>query len=659
MATRPTVDLRNATLAGHGDAGKTTLAEWMLFKCGATTRRGSVKEKTSLFDFEPDERAHGHSLDATLAHGVWKGKELNLIDCPGYPDFLGEAIVGISGGDLVLICVNAASGVLAGARRAFAIAEAKPRAKAIVITKRDLAAKRLGAVLDDVRAAFGKKCLPFRAPPGVGDYRKAWTEAAVEADDALMMRYLEGAAITEEELTLAARKAVARGMITPVVFTSGETGEGVEDLLDLVADLGPSPLDVPRRVVPLADPQATPELIHPDPAAPFLGTVFKVQIDKHVGRIVFVRVLTGTLRHGDAFTVVASGKKEKAAHLFRPQGKEQKEVQAAGPGEIVALTKVEALHLGDTLAAAPDGRIAAPVKFPRPMYGVALHPKNRADEVKIADALHKLSEESATFHVRRDPATAELVAHGLSALHVDVMLKRLRDRFGIEVETSAPKVPYKETVNAKAESRYRHKKQSGGRGQFAEVALRLEPVEPGRGLVFSWDVVGGTIPRNYESAVEKGVREAMARGVVAGFPIEDVAVHVLDGKHHDVDSSDAAFKIAAARAFKDAAEKARPGLLEPLMTLEVAAPGECLGALTGDLNTRRAHILALDQDGEMQTIRAEIPLAEAQDYARVVTALTSGRGSFTLEPARYAHAPAAVQATVAAAHRPVEATEEA
>ena len=659
MATRPAVDLRNVALAGHGDAGKTTLAEWMLFKCGATTRRGSVKEKTSLFDYEPDERAHGHSIDVTLAHGVWKGKELDLIDCPGYPDFFGETVTGISGADLVLVCVNAQTGVLSGTRRAFAVAETKPRSKAIVITKCDLAGKRLGVVLDEVRAAFGPKCLPFRAPPGVGDYRKAWTEAAVESDDALMLRYLDGEAISEAELTAAARKAVARGFITPVAFTSGETGDGVEDLLDLIADLGPSPLDVPRRIVPSSDPQAKPELIAPDPNAPFLGVVFKVQIDKHVGRIVFVRVLTGTLHHGDTFTVVNTGKKEKAAHLFRSQGKEQKEVVAAGPGEIVALTKVEALHMGDTLAAKPDGHIAAPYRYPTPMFGLALHPKNRADEVKLADALHKLAEESVTFQVRRDPATGELVAHGLSPLHVDVMLKRLQSRYGIAVETSKPKVPYKETVNAKADGHFRHKKQSGGRGQFAEVFLRVEPALPGQGLVWHWDVVGGTIPKNFESAVEKGVREVMAKGVIAGYPLEDIAVHVTEGKYHDVDSSDAAFKIAGGRAFREAVQKARPGLLEPLMSLAVKAPPECLGDLTGDLNTRRARITGMTQDGDEQSIEAEIPLSEAQEYARIVTSLTSGRGSFTLEPSRYEHAPASVQALVVAAHRPAELEEEA
>ncbi|HYC78212.1 MAG TPA: elongation factor G [Planctomycetota bacterium] len=652
MSKRAPADLRNTALVGHGDAGKTTLAERMLFKAGATSRPGSVKDRTSLFDYEPDEKERGHSIDAALAHFEWKGKDVNLVDCPGYPDYFGETVTGVAAADLVLVCVNAHAGVLVGTLRAWNAAEARQRAKAIVVTKTDLESKRLGAVLDDVRAAFGPRCLPYFAPPGVGDYRKAWTEAAVEADDALMLRYLEGAEITEDELLGAARKAVAKGLITPVVFVSAEQDDGVDRLLDLIVTLGPSPLDVPRRLVKASEPDAPPELIAPDPAAPFRGTVYKVQIDKHVGRIVHVRVLTGTLRHGDSFVVVPSGRREKAGHIFRPQGKEQKAIDSAGPGDLVALSKVEALHLGDTLAHENDGRIAVPSRYPRPMFGLAIRPKNRADEVKLAEATHKLAEESPTFTVKRDPTTGELVASGLSPLHVDVMLRRLKDRYGMEVETHKPRVPYKETINAVADGHYRHKKQSGGRGQFAEVFLRVEPAPPGAGLVWKWEVFGGSVPRNYESAIEKGVREAMARGVIAGYPIEDVTVAIVDGKHHDVDSSDAAFKIAGSRAFRDAALKARPGLLEPIMELEATVPAECLGDVSGDLNTRRARIRGMDQHGELQVIQADIPLSEAQEYARIITSLTSGRGSYTLEPSRFEHAPAGVQQQIVAAWKP-------
>jgi elongation factor G len=658
MPTHAPSDLRNTALTGHGDAGKTTLAERMLNVMGATNRLGSVRDKTSLLDYEADERERGHSLDAKIAHGAWKGREINLVDCPGYPDFFGETVIGVAAADLVLVCVNAQTGVLVGTRRAWDAAGARQRARAVVVTKSDLAAKSLGSTLDAIRAAFGERCLPYHGPAGLGDYRKAWTEAAVEADDALMMRYLEGESISEAELDAAARKAIAKGLITPVVFTSGDTGDGVQDLLDLIVSFGPSPLDVPRRLVPLADPSSEPELIKPDPKAPFIGTVFKVQIDKHVGRIVHVRMLTGTLRHGDAFTVVNNGRRDKAGHLFRAQGKEHKPTEAAGPGDLAVLTKVESLHLGDTLAADPRGMIAVAGRFPRPMFGLALRPKNRNDEVKLAEALHKLAEESRTFLTRREPSTGELVASGLSPLHLDVMLKRLRDRFGIEVETSKPRVPYKETINVAAEGQYRHKKQSGGRGQFAEVHLKVEPAAPGAGLLWKWGVFGGTIPKNYEPSIEKGVREVMGRGVIAGCPIEDVSVTIVEGKYHEVDSSDAAFKIAGARAFKDAVSKARPGLLEPVMELEITAPSECLGDLSGDLNTRRARIRGMDQHGDLQVIQAEIPLAEAQDYARVVTSLTHGRGSYTLEPLRYEHVPGNIQQQIVAAHKPHEKEEE-
>jgi elongation factor G len=655
MSKYPAADLRNVVLIGHGDAGKTTLAEHLLFKMGATSRLGSVKEKTSTFDYEPDEKERGHSIDCAVAHGTWKGKEINLIDCPGYPDFFGEVITGVSAGDLALVCVNANAGILVGTRRSWMAADARGRAKAVVVTKCDLVdGAKLAAVLRDVRAAFGDRCLPYRAPKDLGDFKQAWTDASVESDDALMMRYLEGESITEAELLQGARTSVAKGRIVPVVFTSGEKSTGIEDVLDLIVELGPSPVDVPRRLVSQSDPNAEPELIKPDPAAPLVGVVYKVQIDKHVGRMVHARILMGTLKTGDYFHSLPSGRKEKVGHLFRPMGKEHQPIDSAGPGDLVILTKVESLRLGDTLAAQPGSMLAIRGRFPRPMFGLAIRPKGRGEEVKVSEALHKLGEESATFHTSREQATGELVASGLSPLHVDIQLKRLRDRFGIDVETSRPKVPYKETISSGADGHYRHKKQSGGRGQFAEVFLKVAPVEPGTGLDYKWAIFGGTIPRNFEPAIEKGVREVMARGVIAGYPLEDVQVTIVDGKYHEVDSSDAAFKIAGARAFKDAIVKARPSILEPIMNLEVTVPSDCMGDISGDLNTRRARIRGMDQAGDLQVIQAEIPLSEAQEYARILTSLTSGRGSYTLEPSRYDVVPRDVQQTIVAAYKPHE-----
>ncbi len=652
MSKHAPADLRNVVLLGHGDAGKTTLAENMLFKAGAVNRLGSVKEKTSLFDFEPDERERGHSIDCAVGQCSWQGKDINLVDCPGYPDFFGEVITGVSAADLALVCVNAHSGILTGTRRGFQAAEARQRARAIVVTKCDLEMKRLGMILRDIRAAFGDRCIPYHGPPEIGEFRQQWTDAAVEADDALMTRYLEGEAITEDELLAAARKQVAAGKIIPVVFTSSEKGMGVDTILDMIVALGPSPVDVPRRLVPLNDQNAEPELIKPDPAASFIGTVFKVQIDKHVGRLVFVRVLTGTLKPGDLIHSINHQKKEKVGHMFRPMGKDQKPVESAGPGDLIILTKIDSLRFGDTLATNPASHVAIPGRFPKPMFGVAIRAKNRGDEVKMAEALHKLAEESATFVPHREAATAELVASGLSQLHVDIMLRRLKDRFGIEVETSKPKVPYKETISLGADGHHRHKKQSGGRGQFAEVFLHVEPGEAGKGLQYLWEIFGGTIPRNYEPAIEKGVREVMAKGVIAGYQIEDVIVRIKDGKYHEVDSSDAAFKIAGARAFKDAVAKARPSLLEPIVKLEVTVPSECMGDISGDLNTRRGRIRGMSQIGDLQVIEAEIPLVEAQDYSRVLTSLTSGRGSFTLEPDHYEVVPAQIQQQIIAAYKP-------
>lgn len=652
MAKYTTADVRNVALVGHGDAGKTTLADHLLATAGAVSRVGSVKEKTSVFDFDPEEREHGHSIDATVGHCTWKGKEINVIDCPGYPDFFGEAVTGLNGADLALICVSATAGVMVNTRRAWGLAVEHGRARAIVVTKTDQAEGQLLDVVESLRSAFGERCVPWRAPDSVGDFREAWTEAVVEADDDLMMRYLEGEAISDEERRGASRAAIAKGLVIPVLFTSAETGQGLEHLLDFLAERAPSPADVSRLVGPADDPSAEGEEVSAVADDPFIGHVWNLRVDRHVGKIAHVRIVTGALKPGDTFVNVRPRKKEKCGHVHRMEGKEQQELDAAVPGDLVVLTKVDSLEIGDTLSGAGKEIAVRAIPYPLPMYSLAITAKSRGEEGKIVEGLVRLSEECPTFSYHREMSTHEGIISGLSQLHLDIMLHRLKDRYGMEVNTSRPKVPYKEAITAPSDGHFRHKKQTGGRGQFAEVYLKVSPGEPGEGLAYSWDIFGGSIPTNFGTAIEKGIKEKMHEGIIAGYPLEDIKVSITDGKHHDVDSSEAAFKMAGGRAFADAVSRARPVLLEPIVKLEITIPGHYMGDVSGDLNTRRGRIQGMDQVGDYQLIRAEMPQAEAAEYSRALTSLTSGEGSYTVEPSHYENVPASLQQDLIKAFKP-------
>lgn len=641
--------VRTVTLVGHGDSGKTTLADRLLAETRAVKRAGSVRDKSSVFDYEEIEKQIQHSIDAAAGHFLHRDHLVQIVDTPGYPDFIGEAVAGYNAADLVLVCVNAHAGVQVNTRRTWLLGRGTGRARAIVVTKCDQERGNLAKVLDGIRSVFGKRCIPWRAPGEVGDFKDAWTEAVVEVNDELMMRYLEGGAISDAELAEVAAPALAKGTVVPVIFTSSESGEGIDTLLDFIVELGPSPLTATRTLLG-GDGDA--EVIHGTAEGPLRAVVWKVLSDKHVGKIGYLRILTGTLKPGDTVVNPRVDRKEKVSHLYRRQGKEEVEIPSAGPGDIVIVHKVDSLHAGDSLVSGQDSRMVGIIRGPEPMYRLSVHPAKRGEEAKIAEGLAKLADESLTFKSYRDPATHEHVIAGISQLHLETMLKRLKERMGLEVETSTPKVPYKESITAKAEGHYRHKKQSGGRGQFAEVFLHVEPAEPGAGLVYEWNIFGGSIPRNFEPAIEKGVRERMVSGVIAGQPIHDIKVSVNDGKFHDVDSSEAAFKIAGGRAFAEAVGKARPNILEPIVKLEITIPGEYMGDVSGDLNTRRGRIQGMEQDGEFQIIIAEMPLAEAAEYSRALTSITSGEGSFTVQPSHYEPVPGNVQQELIAAFKP-------
>lgn len=650
MPKYTTSQIRNVALVGHADAGKTTLADHLLAKGGAVSRPGSVKEKTSLFDFDDVEKDRGHSIDSACAHTPYKDCEINLIDCPGYPDFIGESVGGYNGADLVLVCVNAASGIQVNTKRGWALGLGGQRARAIVVTKCDLMEGKLADVLAQIRAQFGDRCIPWRAPDEVGDFSEAWTEAVVEVDEDLMMRYLEGEEISDAELAKVAGPALAKGTVVPVIFTSSESDSGLDTLLDFIHELGPSPAAAARELVNAKGEDG--EEVGADPDAPFVGVVWKVQVDKHVGKIGHVRVLRGTVKSGDQFVNVRADKKEKAGHVFRAQGKEQAEIDAGIPGDLIVLLKIDTLRVGDTLSAQDNGKGVKLIQGPRPMYSLAVFPTKRGEEAKIAEGLGKLAEESFTFTSYREMATHEHCISGMSQLHLDIVLRRLKERMNLEVETRKPKVPYKECVTGGAKGHYRHKKQTGGRGQFAEVYLEVAAGEPGSGLNYEWAIFGGSIPRNFEPAIEKGVKEKMVSGIIAGYPMEDIAVKITDGKFHDVDSSEAAFKMAGGRAFSEAVKAARPTILEPIVKLEITIPGQYMGDVSGDLNTRRGRIQGMDQVGDDQVIKAEMPLAEAAEYSRALTSITSGEGAFTMEPSHYESVPANIQQELISAFKP-------
>lgn len=649
MPKHSTTQLRNVALVGHGDAGKTTLADTLLAKAGAVSRAGSVKDKTSVFDFDDMEKERGHSIDSAIAHLSYKDCEVNLIDCPGYPDFIGESVGAYNAADMVLVCVNAAAGVQVNTKRTWFLGIGGKRARAIVVTKCDQMEGKLGEVLAGIRSVLGDRCIPWHAPDEVGDFSEEWTEAVVEVDEDLMMRYLEGETVTDEELARVAGPAIAKGTVVPVIFTSAESDAGVDTLLDFIAELGPTPEAATRQMARPDGEDA--EEIAADPDGSFVGVVWKVQVDKHVGKIGHVRVLRGSIKPGETIINVRVEKKEKTGHIFRVNGKEQTEVDAGIAGDLVVLLKIDSLRVGDTLVASDDGKAVQLIEGPKPMYSLAVFPKTRGEEAKIAEGLGKLAEESFTFDSAR-AETGEHCIHGMSQLHLDVVLRRLKERMNLDVTTQKPKVPYKECVTGSAKGHYRHKKQSGGRGQFAEVYLEVAAGEPGSGLTYEWAIFGGSIPRNFEPAIEKGIREKMASGIIAGFPLDDVVVKVTDGKYHDVDSSEAAFKMAGGRAFAEAVKAAKPTILEPIVALEITIPGQYMGDVSGDLNTRRGRIQGMDQVGEDQVIKAEMPLAEAAEYARALTSITSGEGSFTMEPSHYEAVPGNIQSELVAAFKP-------
>lgn len=663
MARYTPVDVRNFAFVGSPGAGKTTLIEALLHKSGAFSRKGSVAEGTSFVDFDPEEREKKHSLFLKCFHVVDHKREMNLIDTPGYPDYIGEALAAIHVVETAVLVINAVHPVTFHTRRLWQNVVDSGRGRMIVVTHADSEGVDLDQVVERIHEAFGERCVPANLPVGAGsklsrvidvfgedhgpvpelhDIVKRSHELLVEAlvtlDDAAMEKYLATGDAKLEELIPLMKEGIARGTLTPILFCSATKDIGVEDILHFFADDCPSPMRGPFFTASKG--QDPPQPVNPGQRRAFSGKIFKTVVDPFVGRLSYLRVVSGEIKLDDHYLNPRSGKSEKMGHILRPKGKESETLDYAQAGDIVLLPKAETLETNDTLCAESDPLVFSRMAMPRPMVALAIHAKNRADEQKMVTTLRKHVGEDPTLHLDRDAQTAELILRGVSSLHLQTVLHRLHVRYKLDVETKVPRVPLRETIiGHEIEGHHRHRKQTGGRGQFGEVFLRITANERGKGFEFVDATHGGSVPRNFLPAIEKGIVDQMARGVVAGYPVVDVKVAVYDGKSHDVDSDEMSFKIAGARAFRDAFEKAKPVILEPIVNIQIAAPNKFMGDVTSDLNGRRGRITGMDAVGDTQVIGAEVPLKEVQTYGQDLRSLTHGEGSYTFEFSHYDVAP--------------------
>jgi elongation factor G len=681
--TRATGDIRNIALVGHAGAGKTLLAEALLFGAGSIRAKGSLVRGTTVCDHDPQARRLQHSVDATISWLETGGVHVNLIDTPGYPDFIGRTLPVLESVETAAVVVSAVNGVEAMSQRMMDVARERGLCRIIVVNKIDARDANTEATLGEIRDQFGRECLPVNLPAGKGSkvvdcffhndgeatdfssVRAAHTEIVdqvVEVDEDLMALYLEqGEELRPEQLHDPFEKALREGHLIPVCFVSAETGAGIPELLEVFARLMPNPAEGnPPPFMKGEGDNAERAQIAPDAARHAIAHVFKVIMDPFVGKLGLFRVHQGTIRSGAQLFVGDARKPVKIAHLFRMQGKEHGDMQLAVPGDICAVAKLDELHFDAVLHDShdEDNFHLKPIAYPPAMLGLAIEPERRGDEHKLAEALHKLAIEDPCVRVEHSSGLNETVLYGMGDLHLRVMIERMTERYGVAVKTRPPRIPYRETITRPAEGHHRHKKQTGGAGQFGEVYLRIEPLARGTGFEFVDDVVGGTIPNQFIPAVEKGIRHALVEGAVAGFPIQDIRVSVYDGKYHTVDSKEVAFVSAGRKAFLDAVSKAGPTVLEPIVHVEINAPGTVMGDITADLATRRARIDGNEARARGRiVVSAYVPLAEVTDYQTRLKALTGGEGSFTLALSHYDPVPPRKQQELASAWKPAAAEE--
>jgi elongation factor G len=675
-----TADIRNIAFVGQAGAGKTLLAEALLAQSGAIRAKGSLERGTTVCDFDPQEKAQQHSLDAAVCGFESGGRRVNIIDTPGYPDFLGRSLVALEAVETAVIVVSATNGVEPMTQRMMEFARARRLCRLIVVNKIDSREARTQQVLEEIRETFGRNCLPLNLPADGGQsvvdcffqphgkpadfssVEEAHTEIidqVVEVDEKLMEVYLEqGEEISPEQLHDPFEQALREDHLVPICFCSAETGAGIPELMDVLLRLMPNPAEGnPPPFLKGEGPAAERVKVAPDPDKHVIAHVFKISIDPFVGKLGIFRVHQGTVKAGAQLFVGDARKPVKIAHIYQLQGKEHVEIPEAIPGDICAVPKIDELHFDAVLHDShdEDHYHLKSVAFPPPMLGLAIRPEKRGDEQKLSEALHRLVAEDPCVRVEHHAAQNETVLYGLGDLHLRVMLQRMSERYGVGVQTNPPSVPYRETITRPAEGHHRHKKQTGGAGQFGEVYLRVEPLERGAGFEFVDDVVGGAIPGQFIPAVEKGVRQVLTEGAIAGFELQDVRVSVYDGKHHAVDSKEVAFVSAGKKAFIAAIREAGPIVLEPIVKVTVSTPAGSIGDVTSDLSTRRARINGQDMlPGGRAQISALVPLSELQDYLSRLKAITGGEGTYTMDLSHYDPVPARKQQELVSAFKPQE-----
>jgi elongation factor G len=680
--------IRNVALIGHRGCGKTSLHEAMLFEAGAVRRLGNVGAGTTVSDHEPDEQAREMSIDAAAAAFEHDGREINLIDTPGEPSFVADAIAALRAADAAVVVVNAVAGVEVQTRRLWERADREGLARLVFVNMLDRERADFFAVLGSLKESFGPHVVATEIPvgaehdvrgvvdlidmeafvyagsgpgaaerieipdelrPQAEEQRERLMDEVAENSDELMERYLEGEAIDHGEIVAVLKQGVTAGRIFPVTCGVATRNLGADRLLGALVEDLPSP--AMRGPLRATDGDGAPLEVAPDEDGPLVAYVFKTVSDPYTGRINLFRVCRGTLRADSQVFNVSRREKERVGHLGRPLGKELKAVEELGAGDIGAVAKLKHTQAGDVLCGAQEEIAFAPLDLPAPVMAFAYEPRTKGDEDKAAAAVRRLCEEDPTLDVHRDAQTGEQILAGLTQVHVEVLVDRMKRRFGAEIELHPPRVPYQETIRRPAGAHARYKKQSGGRGQFADCRIEIEPGEDGAGLEFVNQIKGAAIPGGFIPAVEKGIAEAMLHGTVAGYPVEDVRVRLVDGKHHDVDSSEMAFKVAGGMAFREAMAEADPVLLEPIVRLTVSCPEDCVGDVIGDLNSRRGHPLGMEPKGGATEVKAEVPMAEVLDYAPDLRSISGGRADFTMEFERYQPVPPHLAEKVVAAAR--------
>jgi len=674
-------DIRTLALVGHGGAGKTSLIEALLAAAGAIPAAGSVARGNTVCDYDALEKTHQHSIKVAVAHLDHQGTRINLLDTPGYPDFMGQAMCALDAIETAVVVIDPKKGLELTAHRMMHWAQTRKLCRMIVINKIDAFEDDLPAqlqtLLAEIQAAFGRECLPINLPAGggtrvtdcffnpggesdfssVADAHSALVDQVVEVDEDLMAIYLEQGEVAPAQLHAPFEKALRENHLVPVCFVSASTGAGIPELLDIIAKLLPNPAEGnPPLFVQGEGEAAVPLRAVPDPDKHVLAHVFKVEIDPYVGKTAIFRVHQGTVTPDSQLYIGESRKPFKVSHLYRLQGKQLEEVKACIPGDLCAVAKIDDLGFDAVLHDAPeDDHIhMQPLDFPHAVYGLAVRPKKQTEVDKLSEILHRLCAEDPGLHVDHDPTTHEAVIRGQGENHLKFVLEKMREQFRLEVETHTPTIPYRETITQKAEGHYRHKKQTGGAGQFGEVYLRIEPLARGAGFEYVDAVKGGAIPGPFIAAVEKGVRQAMELGIVAGFPMQDVRVTVYDGKSHAVDGKEIAFVSAGKKAFQAAAEQARPVVLEPIVQVELTTPESAIGDVSGDFSARRGQITGHESGrGGMLVVSGQAPLAELENLQSRLKALTGGQGSYSLEFSHHEQVPPNVQQQLAAAFKPV------